>query len=99
MEYNITLDLITYIIVLIAFGTIGSCYQAYKDQGTTKPFWARVICGAFAGSVTMLVVFVLGLEGTQAFIHFGIAALLGLLSERGETGRIVDLIFNRGGKP
>ncbi len=98
MEYNITLDLVTYITVLIAFGTIGSCYQAYKDQGTSKPFWARVICGAFAGSVTMLVVFMLELEGTQAFIHFGIAALLGLLSEKGEAGRIVDMVFNRGGK-
>jgi len=98
MEYHITLDLITYIIVLIAFGTIGSCYQAYKDQGTTKPFWARVICGAFAGSVTILVVYTLRIQGSPAAIHFGVAVLLGLISEKGEGSRIVDLIFSRGGK-
>ncbi|MGB6128863.1 MAG: hypothetical protein WBG30_08945 [Psychrilyobacter sp.] len=98
MEYNITLDLITYIIVLIAFGTIGSCYQAYKDKKTIKPFFARVICGAFAGAVTMPVVFFLQLKGSPAVIHFGIATLLGYLSEKGEAGRIADLIFLRGGR-
>ena len=97
MEYNITLDLVTYIIVLVVFGTVGSCYQAYKDTGTTKPFWARVLIGSFAGSVTMLVVFMLRLQETQAVIHFGVAALLGVMCEKGEGFKLVNLLF-KGGK-
>ena len=97
MQYKITLDLMTYILVLIAFGSIGSCYQAYKEFGTPHPFWARLLTGAFAGSITMLVVNVLKLQDSQPIIHFGIAVLLGFMAEKGEGNKIVSLLF-KGGK-
>ena len=90
MNYNITLDMVTYIIVLSLSGSLGSCYQSHKATGTTKPFIARLLCGTVAGLITMLAVQILNL-GDQALIHFGVAAILGILTEKGEgLGRILD---------
>lgn len=92
MEYNITLGSMSYMLVLMAFGVVGSCYQAYKIRGTAKPFEHRLYCGAFAGGVTMLVVSRMDLLSNGPLIHFGVATVLGLVAEKWDSDKMLSYL-------
>lgn len=93
MEYNITLDLITFVVVLWGAGTIGSTYQAYKATKDPRPFWARIIVGMFAGTITCLAIKFIGLSDLPPIILFGVSAALGVVCERGDTDKIINKIL------
>ncbi len=102
MKHDITLNLVTYIILLSGPGITGSCHQAYKKTGTVKPFLARILCGITAGNITVLVSWALKIPD-QPIFHIGMAVFLGMLSEReGGLGSLLDEVIyklsNRGVK-
>ena len=91
MNQDITLNMLTYVIYLSIAGGFGSCYQAHKTTGTTKPFLARVLCGIIAGNATVLVSWLFKIP-SQPYFHLGIAVFLGILAEvDGGLGRLMDI--------
>lgn len=92
LEYNVTLNLLAYLASLWMSGTIGSIYQAYKATGDPRPFWARVIVGVFAGTVTFAFIDLTGLSVVDPLVRFGVAAILGVICEKGDTEKIEKVL-------
>lgn len=90
MGYNITLGLMRYVVVLIAFGVIGSCFQAHRRTSSVRPFVARIITGSFSGAITMLVVYKLGMEADPPELHWGVATVLGAIIEKKDGNNVIE---------